>query len=351
MLYRSELKKLMLTQRGLLLLIVCLLLKSVFLFAVPEMKDSRIQLSQKQYDKYLLQLHGEATTEKSAWILAEYNGCMQTIACREEMERRNKAGELTDAEWDAFLKALDLSYLHENAAKIFAEKAEQFSVQPDVLPPAHYIYEYGWQTIFTLEQFPDIFLLFGVILISAQCFSFEAQSGMMPVLLSCKNGRKKLLNAKFLSLSTVVAVATFLSVSLEAAIFWTRGWCDDLSAPLYSVKILAGCYLPLSLEAGYLLTLAVRSFATVLFAALIFALSVWIKNTLNLVFLGLCLLIFPLLWNTPLSLLIPGGLLSGTNFLLYAAQSQFSMGLPIGIQIVYTTIIMLASGKKHSKGL
>lgn len=351
MLYRSELKKLLITQKGLLLLTVCLLLKLVFLSAVPEMKDSRIQLSQKQYDKYLVQLHGENTAEKSAWILEEYETCTQTIASREEMEQKRNTGSLSDEQWDEYLDALDTSYLHENAAKIFAEKAEQFSVQPDTVPPAHYIYEYGWQTIFTLGQFPDIFLLFGLLLLSAQCFPFEAQSGMLPVLLSCKNGRIKILSAKLLSLLTIATISAILSGGLEVAVFFLRGWCNDPNAPLYSVKILASCTLPLSLGQSYGAVLILRSFAALLFTTFIFSVSVWLKNTQNLVLLSLCLLALPLLWNDPTALFFPTGLLSGTRFLLWVGQSGFSVLFPVTVALGYTTALFVFAVKRYQKGL
>lgn len=351
MLYRSELKKLLFTQKGLLLLSMCLLLKFIFLFAVPEMKDSRIQLSQKQYDKYLIQLHGENTVEKSAWILEEYKTCTQTIASREDIEQRRNAGSLSDAEWEKYLDMLDTAYLHENAAKIFSEKAEQFAAQPDNIPPAHYIYEYGWQTIFTLGQFPDIFLLFGLLLLSAQCFPFEAQSGMLPVLLSCKNGRTNILAIKLLSLLTVAATAAILSGSLEATIFVLRGWCNDPSAPLYSIGILINCGLTLSLMQGYILVLMMRTCAALLFIAFIFSVSIWIKSAQNIVFLGLCLLALPLLRNVPTALFSPAGFLYGTNILLWIDQLSFSILIPIAVNIGYTTMLFVFSVMRQRKGL
>ena len=55
-LLKYELKKMMLMQKGVFLLLICFLLKVIFLCVFPEQKDPRIVLSQKQYDKYLLQL-------------------------------------------------------------------------------------------------------------------------------------------------------------------------------------------------------------------------------------------------------------------------------------------------------
>lgn len=126
MLWRGEMKKTLMTQRGIWVLLVCLVLKLAFLCAFPEQKDRRIVLSQKQYDKYLDQLYGENTREKSDWILAEYKTCKEVKDSQEAMQGKYARGELTDAQWEAYTQALTQADLHINSAQIFAEKAEQF---------------------------------------------------------------------------------------------------------------------------------------------------------------------------------------------------------------------------------
>lgn len=232
MLWRGEMKKTLMTQRGIWVLLVCLVLKLAFLCAFPEQKDRRIVLSQKQYDKYLYQLYGENTREKSDWILAEYKTCKEVKDSQEAMQGKYARGELTDAQWEAYTQALTQADLHINSAQIFAEKAEQFLKQPEDIPPAHYIYEYGWQTVFALLQFPDVFLLFGLLVLTAQCFPAEVSSGMLPVLLAARNGRRKLFRGKLLALLTVGLSAAVISSGLEWAVFSLRGWCNDAAAPL-----------------------------------------------------------------------------------------------------------------------
>lgn len=106
MLWRGEMKKTLMTQRGIWVLLVCLVLKLAFLCAFPEQKDCRIVLSQKQYDKYLYQLYGENTREKSDWILAEYKTCKEVKDSQEAMQGKYARGELTDAQWEAYTQAL-----------------------------------------------------------------------------------------------------------------------------------------------------------------------------------------------------------------------------------------------------
>ena len=62
-LWRFELKKSLINQKGIWLLLACLVLKIALLAVFPEQKDGRIMLTQRQYDKYLAQLQGENTPE------------------------------------------------------------------------------------------------------------------------------------------------------------------------------------------------------------------------------------------------------------------------------------------------
>ena len=245
-------------RKGLLALAVCLLLKALFLGLFPELKDPRIQLSQKQYDKYLEQLHGENTPEKSAWVQADYDACLETISRQEAMQQEYSAGELSEEEWAAYQQELNDAYLHRNASKLFTETAQRFAEQSPDLPPAHYLYEYGWETIFTLQQWPDVFLLGWLLLLAVQCFSQETASGMLPVLLAARNGRGRLFGAKLAVLLAAGLCGVAASSLLEAGIFLARGFCNDPGAPLYSVAAMDDCGLPLSLAQGYLLSLGIR---------------------------------------------------------------------------------------------
>ena len=351
MLWRCELKKLLVVHKGIWILLACMAVKAVFLCAFPELKDSRIVLSQRQYDKYLAQLHGENTPEKSDFILTEYETFKEIISMKVEMQERHQRGELKEDEWSEYSDALGRAELRFNSATIFWEKANQFIEQPTEFPPAHYIYEYGWQTVYTLLQFPDVFLLFGLLLLAAQCFSAEAAGGMLPVLLAARDGRRRLYTAKLLALLAVVLGGTAVSVGLETAIFHYRGWWNDAFAPIYSISILSTCPLDLSLMDGYSLCTAVRALTAALFASMAYGLSVWLKNTANLVFTGICVLAIPMLWSGAEALNTHSGLLSGTRMLLWLGESNQPLVLPLVIVAVYSVTIVILAAKRHQEGL
>ena len=351
MLWRYELKKALLNQKGIWILLVCLILKLVFLSAFPEQKDARILLSQKQYNKYLLQLHGEDTLEKSTWIIEEYEHFKEIKGMRSQMQEQFARGEISEEEWKRYTEELNLAELKLNSAAIFAEKAEQFSAQKEELPPAHYIYEYGWQTVYTLLRFPDVFLLFPLLLMVAQSFPAEGMSGMLPVLLSCRNGRRKLYRAKLFSLLAVCAAACAVFGGLEWAVFTCRGWLNDAATPLYSITIFAECPLELTLIQGYGLCLVIRFLVTAGFVVLVFGVSVWVQNTSNLLFAGLCLLALPMLWSGGTMLFTHSGLLRGTNMLLWLGKLEIPLWLPMLTISAYSIIMAFLGRRRLEKGM
>lgn len=351
MLFQKELKKILTHQKGILILAVCLLLKTLLLGFFPEQKDQRIRLSQKQYDKYLAQLYGENTEEKLEYILTEYQTCRETKDQWDLMQTRYKAGKLTEEAWKEYCDAYTYAELHINSAGIFAEKAKQFADQPQELPPAHYIYEYGWQTVYTLLQFPDIFLPFGLLLLAAQSFSLEASGGMLPVLLAARDGRRRLFWAKLLALLTVGLLATLLGGGLEVLVFYLRGFLNDGGVPVYSVSAMTNCRLNLSLAQGYALCFGLRLAATLLFMALVYGLPVWLRSATNVIFAGLCILGLPLLWGGTLALFFHGGLLSGTKALQWLGDSGLSPALPLLVVSLYSGVVVFFAARRHQRGL
>ena len=350
-LWRYELKKTLINQKGIWILLACLLLKIVLLAVFPEQKDGRILLTQRQYDKYLAQLQGENTPEKSDWILTEYADFQQTKGMYSKMQEGYAAGEVTEEEWKAFTEAYTEAELKMNSAAIFAEKAEQFLEQPNDVPAAHYIYEYGWQSVYTLLQFPDVFLLFGILLLTSLSLPSEHQSGMMPVLLGCRNGRRQLYLAKLGSLLTVCIISCAVFGGIEWAAFQYRGWMNDGHVPLYSITIFAECTLDMTLLEGYWLTQLVRLGGMVLFAVLMFGLSVWIRSTTELLFAGLCLLAVPMLWDGSAMLFTHSGLLRGTKMLLWQEEMGLKLWIPALIIAGYSTACAVLAEKRLEKGL
>lgn len=348
MLWYSECKKLLLNHKGLLILTACLLLKAVFLMAFPEQKDPRIALSQKQYDYYLSQVSGPNTPEKERWLLDEYENCKAVLDNQERMRENYKEGIITEEEWKTFSEALTKAELHRNSAELFAEKVAQFQAHSPTLQPADYIYEYGWQTVFTILQLPDVFLLIALLLLTAQCYCGEAANGMLPILLAAKDGRGKLFRTKLLALSSITLLVAILNCGIELLIFSSRGFLNDSQAPLYSVSILTSSSLPLSLAEGYALCLATRILGSILTTQALLGISVVFCNSHQVLFLGVCTISMPFCLPIRALTYTHAGLFAGTQVLI----SLRDIGDLVRVTAIVTTCTMalcMSGYKRHTR--
>ena len=333
MLFLFELKKMLFTRKGLFVLVICLVLKTAFLFAFPKLIDERIRLSRKQYDKYLDVVQGESSDEKDRFLTESYEACKEILDSRDRMQEQYRTGEITEEEWQEYCEAYDQANLHENALEILNEKAEAFSYMSEVeptLPRPWYMDEYGWQTVFTLLRFPDVFLLVVVLLAAVQAFSAEDASGMLPILMSAAKGRRELFLCKVGALALVTFAAAALFGALEYLVFQIRGFLADGGVPLYSIKLFSRTWLDLTLAQGYLICLLVRCVVLTMFSLLIFGVSVWIRGAGNLIVLAVLLLAVPFLFLTSRIVLFTYPVLaSGTEMLKLSAESDIPVSVPV----------------------
>ena len=91
--------------------------------------------------------------------------------------------------------------------------------------------------------------------------------------------------------------------------------------------------------------------AFLLVTALLFGLSVWVRSATNLIFLGLCLLGLPLLWDGGAMLYTHGGLLSGTRMLLWLGDSVGNLLLPLAVVAAYSVAVSVLAARHHARGL
>ena len=349
--WRCEMKKALVTQKGLLILAICIFLRLLTAAMMPELKDDRIKMSQKQYDRYLAVLHGANTPEKSEFIISERDNCESVKAAQASMEMSHREGVLSEEEWREWQDELEQAYLHENSSKLWTEKAEQFAGQDEALAPAHYFYEYGWQTVFFLLSIPDALTALVFVFLAAQSIGAERSSGMLSILLTAKEGRGRLYAAKLSTILVICLAAGLLGAVLETAVFAIRGFLREGGIPIYSETFFAtDCPLRLSLWQGYLIIEATRIFGALCLAAFTFGLSAWIKKASNL--MAVCVAIVGISFLIPvptLFLFTFGGILSGSRLLLTSGQTGIPILLPVLAAFLYGVVSCIVGYVKYVK--
>ncbi|MCL2079225.1 MAG: hypothetical protein FWH17_05185 [Oscillospiraceae bacterium] len=310
--WRYELTKILFSYRGLLLIAAFVVLKTALLIALPELKDERIKLSQKNYDKVLSEIHGPTTPEKEEYITSTYAKYRETLERFTQMKDAYLSGKISRDEWEKYSNEYGEANLYINSFEIFNEKREIFAAllpYGELLPPA-YFYEYGWNSALTYMGFPDPLSLILVLLLAVQMICPEASSGILKINLCTHYGRAPLFLSKFAVLSFLLLIAAAISVTLEIAVFSLR---FDLSQPhwgIYSVAPYDLTLLPYSLAEGILHIASIRAAGLIMLGLFAFGVACFTQNAAQTIFCVTVCVVIP--WFVaPGSIFTFGAWLSG----------------------------------------
>lgn len=296
-LFRYELSKVLFSFRGLWMIVIFIVLKAILLFILPEIKDSRIALSQNQYDKVLATIEGETTEEKERYIEDTYHQYQAVAAKFTDNMNAYLNGQMSEEEWSSYSKEYREASLYENAYSIFMDKVKQFrALQPyNELPPPAYFYEYGWDSMFTYLSYPDPLFLLLVLILSMQMIAPELSSGAMNLILTTKNGRKPLFFAKLKGLLLLLCPLAVVSTLGEAGILSARFSLTDGHWPIYSITSYSSCLLNLSLTKGLVCVAVIRAAGLILTGLFAWSIMCLLKNASHAAFCSIGFIMIPYL--------------------------------------------------------
>jgi hypothetical protein len=333
-LLRYELYKVLFSYGGLLLIAAFIVIKAALLCLLPEIKDSRIKQSQKQYDKVLSVIHGESAPEKDAFIAQTYLRYKEILDAYIEQRALFTNGGMNESEWEAYAKEYQEAGLYINAYEIFYEKKESFkNLEPENLPPPAYFYEYGWTSAFTYMSVPDPLSFILILLLAVKMICPEIDMGTMSINLTTRYGRFPLFLSKLTALLLLLSAAAIISAALETLIFNARFSLNEGSWPIYSITPYTANPLPMSLMQGFLILAAIRAAGLILNGLVIFILACITGNAAQTVFCGLTLIVLPwlIMPDSPYTL---GALLSGAP-LLKTQPHTAALLIPIILTAVF----------------
>lgn len=291
-LFRYELHKSLISEKGILLLILCLLLETTVLLWLPEQIDDRIRISRKQYDRLLLQYEGESSAEKETEILERRAETLAVLnAYEDELEAWN-SGERTEAEWQEFSDRFKEASLIRNAIEIFAEKAEAFLLQEGGRK-SWFFDDRGWNTIFLFLKYPNVFLLVFVVYISLRSGQYETENGTLPMILVSKRAWPEVFLTKTMVVVLLSVTAVLLFSFEEYLVFSFRGFLAEGRVPIGSIPCFYEYASDLSLAEAYCCAMLFRAIAVVLVSTAAYGTGILIQRFLYSAAVSVIVLVVP----------------------------------------------------------
>lgn len=228
-LYVYELKKIFVSSKLILLVILLLGAKVYFCFENDRQNDPY----ESEYYRLCTELGGRLTDEKSAYITVGLAQCEAILSRYEEMKAQVQNGLITSEEYNEYLQKLYTAEVRQSAFLRLEEQKRHIESLRDEGKDAEIIYDSGWKTLFGAG--PDLYLYALILLLFAGIYTFEYKSGMDGLLPSVRKGGVALDRTKFLTAVTVTA-ALCLIFAITDISFITRQYpLESLSAPALSV--------------------------------------------------------------------------------------------------------------------
>ena len=236
-LYIYELKKIFISSR--LILLVILLLGAKVYFCIEN--DRQNDPYESEYYRLCTELGGRLTEEKSAYISSGLAECKAILSQYEEMKDQMQNGLITSEKYNEYIQKLYAAEVQQSAFLRLEEQKRHIESLRDKGTDAEIIYDSGWKTLFGAG--PDLYLYALVLLLFAGIYTFEYKSGMDGLLPSVRKGGAALDRTKFLTAATVTA-ALCLVFTMTDIIFVAKQYpLEGLSAPSLSV---AGLPIPMN---------------------------------------------------------------------------------------------------------
>lgn len=310
-----EWKKLLIKQKGFLVIGVMILIKVALLFYRGYDSNSIINSNEDGYNYYISIYQGRLTEEKEKSLKNEYDSVINAFAYLEELAMRKNKEEIDTKEYEEKSKQY---YEALKNSEIFNLIYNQYHYAKES-PEYRYIIDWrGWNTLLSHDG-PDVLLILCLLIVMVPLFCNEYESGMYPLLLSSVKGKYKTPIIKLLTGFVLGAIITILFSLAEYFCINLMVGLNNGGFPLQSLEYFEYSEHYISLKQAFLITVVFRIIGAILFTGLISLVGVLSKKSIITLFVCSTLAFIPYIIFGGLSILyylpLPSGLLSGTGYL------------------------------------
>lgn len=225
---KIECKKIFIYQKGLVILLLCLL--AYTLLCVCSGYDSSFVINRNEdtYRNYIERWHGKITETKAGELDAEYNAINH--ASKPEIQ---------------------------NKQAVFLEVYNQYFYAKEKPSRRFLMDERGWNTLLTHDNVNFIFILC-LLAICIPVFCGEYQCRMEQILRTCRNGRARLAMLKLLLMMVLATITALLFQLIQFGVVSSMVGLDGANYPLQSLSFFE--------NSPYTITIG-RAYGIVVFAA------------------------------------------------------------------------------------
>lgn len=277
---KTEFKKMLIKHWGALLAIIVIIGDLFLVIYSYRSEKLSSEISERHYHEYMKIYSGQLTPEKETEILAEQLRIVDAKNLRGDIELNLLRGK--------YLSESEYISEYENATST-VERKEAFDA---LFKQYSYALDAPENRFLTLgnynglsQDFPDVFLLFAVIFITAALFLGEEQSNVITLIRTSPGGRQKTLYGKFSAILAFTIVCHFLRILAELSAITIVGDPAELTYPVQSIEFFANCPYDISILQAFIAISALRLLGYFFIEALVILLATVVRKSLPTIFI------------------------------------------------------------------
>ncbi|MPW24525.1 hypothetical protein GC105_01795 [Alkalibaculum sp. M08DMB] len=293
-LLRHETYKLLIMNKGLLILLVFMAIQFLYFDNMMNFIDQE----EFYYQKYSTFLEGNLTEEKSIFLLQEQERFETVEKEQELLSTMYENGEIDENYLTYRLSALEINGFEERAFERAQNQYFQLSTLQQKNIPVAYVYQTGWNQLFDQEgnrlDFIDYGKTFFVLILCLSSYgAIEKMTDMNKIIAVSSKGRKGVTRRKVFICICFAIVSTVTSfLPRIVSVFQIYG-VHGLSAPAKSIMEIAWAPNGLSILNFFILYQTMRLIIVGLSSVFIFVISHKTGNTITTMLISAAVLLLP----------------------------------------------------------
>lgn len=339
-----EWKKMMYYQKGILILLLCLLCRILVLLVMDVPYDDKLEQNRESYQFYLEQIDGKLDEEKAVFLEEEAEKIAK--ATSDFQTQYDDINSMTQEEWTKRAESIAKTLENESGFDVIYEQYLYVKEEPE---QRYFLYTNGWNSLLANDSL-DWFTVILILALTVPVFCQEDESKMDMLLISSYRGSKYNTQKKILVVSlTAMAISIFNSIT-SYLFYHIKYGLPHGSYPIQSLDFFSTSEKSLTLAEAFLFVSALRVLGCLLFGICIQLLASVLKKYIVTAFSGLVLIIVPygagqmnsIMYHLPgpLGLMLATGYLRGT---VYDRKDSSQITFQ-GVENIEFAILLVISG-------
>lgn len=260
-----------------IMLLICIALE-IFLATKNDMILPK-GVNKDVYNHYIEQVKGEYTEEKNEWLTGERDKAREYIENAQIYDDRYENGEIGVAEYKDLKNEVSRSRGVIDTLEYMVDKSMYLESIDERIDNAEYFYDLDVND-YIENMGPDIFVILLITVIVVNIFLEDYSCGTHSMIITSRDGRKKLFNARFLCVITASSLTGILFPVIELVVKVKKYNITGLNAGIRCLSSMADCNLDMSVGEYLGLCMLTRCMAAVIYGIIVMGITFVTQNVI-----------------------------------------------------------------------